>query len=107
MDGKLVDHTELDEIRFARFHFISGNDVKVTVKYSDRSPKFEGRYTLDQTIYDVIADMLKNTKKEVDHIRNSKSEEALDEDTSLATLRNDGQLYKLTAVLSKKKSDSR
>lgn len=81
-----------------RFTLIE-NKVKVSLKFSDLSEKYESEYELNKTIYDVRADIINKTGKNVSHIQLSKTQETLDEDYTVAYLKENGYVKSLTAVL--------
>lgn len=73
--------------------------MKLSLKFSDLSEKYEGEYELDKTIYDVRADVIKKTGKNVKDIQHSKTKETLDEDSTLKDLKELEYLNSLTAIL--------
>lgn len=92
----LMKETAADGIQAATS---AENTVKVSLKFSDRTRKYEGEYQLDETIYDVIADIMENTNKKVCDIQHSKTKKILDEDLTIEDLRENGYLDSLTAIL--------
>lgn len=76
----------------------SDNKLKVSVKYPDYSGRFEGRYRPDQTVFDVIVDILKeNTDKEFKHIETNLGW-IVHEDTEIWRIEEEGIYEHMTVV---------
>lgn len=71
----------------------------MSLKFSDHSKKYEGKYALHKTIYDVWADVQDKTGKKIKDIQQSKTKESLDDDTTIKDLKDRGYLNSLTAII--------
>lgn len=73
--------------------------MKVSVKFSDYSERFQREFKPDQTLYDVIGAILNEKNgKTIKHIQ-AKTGDILDEDTPLSVLQENGLLQNITAIL--------